>query len=50
MIPFLSLADATAELLAELDVAIARVLSSGHYIGGPEVEAFEAEVASYVGA
>ncbi len=50
MIPFLSLADATAELRTELDEAIARVVSSGHYIGGPEVEAFEAEFAAYVGA
>ena len=50
VIPFLSLADATAELRAELDAAIARVLSSGHYIGGPEVEAFETEFAEYVGA
>lgn len=50
VIPFLSLADATAELRVELDEAIARVVSSGHYIGGPEVEAFEAEFAAYVGA
>ena len=40
-IPFLSLKDATDELRAELDEATSRVLSSGHYIGGPEVEAFE---------
>jgi dTDP-3-amino-3,4,6-trideoxy-alpha-D-glucose transaminase len=49
-IPFLSLKDATAELREELDAALARVLSSGHYIGGPEVEAFEAEFAAFVGA
>jgi dTDP-4-amino-4,6-dideoxygalactose transaminase len=49
-VPFLSLKDATAELRSELDDAIARVLSSGHYIGGPEVEGFEAEFAQYVGA
>jgi dTDP-4-amino-4,6-dideoxygalactose transaminase len=49
-IPFLSLSDATAELRSELDAAIARVLSSGQYIGGPEVDAFEQEFAAYVGA
>lgn len=42
--------DATDELRAELDGAIAGVLSSGHYIGGPEVEAFESEFARFVGA
>ena len=50
VIPFLSLAGATAELRPELDEAISRVVSSGHYIGGPEVEAFEHEFAAYVGA
>ncbi|MDP2270211.1 MAG: DegT/DnrJ/EryC1/StrS family aminotransferase [Archangium sp.] len=49
-VPFLSLKDATNELRAELDAAIARVVSSGHYIGGPEVEAFESDFAQYVGA
>jgi dTDP-4-amino-4,6-dideoxygalactose transaminase len=34
---------------AELQAAIARVLASGVFIGGPEVEAFEAELASYLG-
>lgn len=34
---------------AELDEAIQRVLSGGHYILGPEVEAFEAEFAHYIG-
>ena len=32
---------------AEIDEAIARVLSNGRYILGPEVEAFEQEFASY---
>jgi len=45
-IPFLSLKDATAELRAELDEALARVVASGHYIGGPGGGAFEAEFAS----
>lgn len=34
----------------EIDVAIQRVLNSGQLILGPEVEAFEAEFAAYVGA
>jgi dTDP-3-amino-3,4,6-trideoxy-alpha-D-glucose transaminase len=37
-------------LRAELDAAIARVLDSGHYILGPEVESFEREFATYCGA
>ncbi|PZR14405.1 MAG: erythromycin biosynthesis sensory transduction protein eryC1 [Archangium gephyra] len=49
-VPFLSLRDATEELQAEIADAVARVIASGHYIGGPEVEAFEAEFAQYVGA
>jgi dTDP-4-amino-4,6-dideoxygalactose transaminase len=39
-----------APLRGELDAAIARVLDSKHFILGPEVEAFEAELAAYVGA
>lgn len=46
-IPFLDLKAATQELRGEIDAAIARVLSSGHYIGGPEVERFEADFARY---
>jgi dTDP-4-amino-4,6-dideoxygalactose transaminase len=34
---------------AEIDAAIARVLDSGRYILGPEVTAFEQELATYVG-
>jgi dTDP-4-amino-4,6-dideoxygalactose transaminase len=34
---------------AEIDAAVQRVLESGHYILGREVEAFEAEFAAYVG-
>jgi dTDP-4-amino-4,6-dideoxygalactose transaminase len=37
-------------LRGELDAAIARVLDSKQFILGPEVEAFEAELAAYVGA
>ena len=49
LVPFLDLAAATAEVRAELDEAIARVLSRGWFIGGEEVDAFEAEFAAYVG-
>src|SRR5436189_612169 len=34
---------------AEIDAAIRRVTDSGWYILGPEVEAFEAEFAAYLG-
>ena len=47
MIPFLDLKAPHVELRAEIEVAIARVLDSGWYILGPEVEAFEAEFAGY---
>ena len=46
-IPFLDLGAAYRELKEEIDAAIARVLESGWYILGPEVESFEAEFASY---
>lgn len=49
-IPFLDLRAAYLELKPEIDAAIARVLDSGWYILGPEVEAFEAEWAEYCGA
>lgn len=48
-VPFFDAAAATRELRAELDDAWQRVLASGWYILGPEVEAFEAEFARYVG-
>ena len=41
MIAFLDLAAATREMEAEVDAAVTRVVRSGLYIGGPEVEAFE---------
>jgi dTDP-4-amino-4,6-dideoxygalactose transaminase len=46
-IPFLDLGAAYRELKAEVDTAISRVLDSGWYILGPEVEAFENEWAAY---
>lgn len=47
MIPFLDLGAAYRELKTEIDAAIHRVLDSGWYILGPEVEAFEAEWAAW---
>ena len=47
MIPFLDLGAAYRELKSEIDVAVGRVLESGWYILGPEVEAFEADWAHY---
>lgn len=48
-IPFLDLHASYQELKTEIDGAIARVLGSGWYILGPEVEAFESEWAAYCG-
>ena len=50
MIPFLDLKAPYLELKQELDEAIARVVSSGWFIGGGEVDQFEAEYATYCGA
>lgn len=47
MIPFLDLGAAYRELKTEIDAAIQRVLNSGWYILGPEVDAFEKEWAAY---
>jgi dTDP-4-amino-4,6-dideoxygalactose transaminase len=44
------LSAAYRELQPEIDAAVARVLASGYYIGGPEVEQFEADFATYCGA
>jgi dTDP-4-amino-4,6-dideoxygalactose transaminase len=49
-VPFLDLRAAYLELKPQLDAAILRSLDSGWYIGGAEVEAFEAAYAAYVGA
>jgi len=46
-VPFLDLQAAYLELKDEIDAAVSRVLQSGWYIGGEEVEAFEAEWAEY---
>mgnify|MGYP000374425352 CR=1 FL=1 len=46
-IPFLDLGAAYYELKSEIDESVARVLESGWYILGPEVEAFESEWATF---
>lgn len=49
MIPFLDLRPLYHQLKPELDEAYRRVMESGWYILGPEVEAFEEEFAKYCG-
>ena len=46
-VPFLDLRAGYLELKDEIDAAVARVLDSGWYILGPEVEAFEEEWAAF---
>ena len=48
-VQFLDIGSAYRELQPEIDAAIARSLSSGWFIGGPEVEQFESEYATYCG-
>lgn len=50
MIPFLDLSAAYQELKSEIDAAVLKVLDSGCYILGNEVEEFEREWASYCAA
>jgi dTDP-4-amino-4,6-dideoxygalactose transaminase len=49
-VPFLDLSAPYGELKPEIDAAIGRVLKSGWYILGPEVDAFEAAWADWTGA
>jgi len=49
-IPFLQLGDAVAEIRPEVDTAIKRVLDSGWYLLGPELEAMESEWADWCGS
>ena len=49
-IPFLDLKSPYAELRAEMDDAVARVLAGGWYILGAEVRELEREFSAYVGA
>ena len=50
MVQFLDLKSTYIDIKNELDDAINRVLNSGWYIGGIEVESFESEFATYCGA
>src|SRR5690625_3508317 len=49
MIPFVDLAAQQARIKNEIDAGIARVLSHGQYILGPEVHELEEKLADYVG-
>lgn len=49
-VPYLDPTRSLADLDGEIDAAISRVLRSGRYIGGPEVERFERAFADYCGA
>ena len=48
-VPFLDMRSPYQELKAELDEAYFRVMESGWYIGGEELESFEAEFARFCG-
>ncbi|HAF70304.1 MAG: DegT/DnrJ/EryC1/StrS family aminotransferase [Clostridia bacterium] len=49
-IPILDLTRQYQAIKGEIDRAIQRVVESGRFILGPEVEAFEQEIAAYLGA
>ena len=49
VIPILDLKPQIDALWPELQAAFAKVMASGHFIIGPEVQAFEQEVAAYLG-
>lgn len=49
LIPFNDLSRSSSETAAAVEAAIARVVASGWYVMGPEHNAFEAELASYLG-
>ena len=48
-VPSFSLKDQLSEIGPELNSAILRVVESGHYIGGSEVERFEKSFAETIG-
>lgn len=48
-VPLIDLRSQYATLRQELDEAVARVVTSQYFVMGPEVEAFEDEVGSYLG-
>lgn len=49
-VPFLDLGAAYIELKPEIDAAISRVMNSGGYILGPEVDTFERDFSEYLGS
>ena len=49
-VPQFDMAAELAPVRAEIAAAVARVIASGRFIGGPEVEAFERELAAATGA
>ena len=49
VVPVVDLSRRLASLLPEYQLAVARILQSGHVLLGPELEAFEAEFAAFVG-
>jgi dTDP-3-amino-3,4,6-trideoxy-alpha-D-glucose transaminase len=46
-VPFVDLGPSQREIAAELEAAISRVIASGHYLLGEELERFEHEFAAY---
>ncbi len=50
MLPFIDLAAQRARIAGRIDAALARVLAHGQYINGPEVRAFESQLAVFCGA
>jgi dTDP-4-amino-4,6-dideoxygalactose transaminase len=48
-VPLLDLSAQYQNLKAPLDAAVARVMASGRYVMGPELQAFEQELATYLG-
>lgn len=49
-VPFMTLREQVVELRPEIDAAVARVLASGWYLLGKELETFERDWAAYCGA
>lgn len=49
-VPFLDVGAVYSELRSEIDSAVARVLLSGHYLLGEELDKFEEEFAAYCGS
>jgi dTDP-4-amino-4,6-dideoxygalactose transaminase len=49
-VPYLDLGAVNRELQDEIEAAVLRVVRSGRYVLGPEVEAFESDFAAYCGS